>query len=701
MSQLESMRNIGISAHIDSGKTTLTERILYYTGRINSMHEVRGKDGVGATMDSMDLEREKGITIQSAATHCAWKGTTINIIDTPGHVDFTIEVERALRVLDGAVLVLCGASGVQSQSITVDRQMKRYDVPRVCFINKLDRAGGDAYNVIQQLREKLHHHAAFVQIPIGREDQLEGTIDLITQEAVYFLGDNGNDIQRKPIPAELQGDADKYRAELIEHVADVDDELAEVYLGGEEPSEELLRAAIRRATIALSFTPVFVGSALKNKGVQEMLDGVISYLPNPTEVENSALDLSNDEAEVKLTSSPKDPLVALAFKLEEGRFGQLTYCRVYQGTLKRGGFLVNTSDGKKVKVPRLIQMHSDSMEDIEEAKAGDICALFGVDCSSGDTFTDGKLKYAMQSMHVPAPVMSYAIRPKDRTGLDNFSKALQRFGREDPTFKVHVDPESKETIISGMGELHLDVYVERMKREYKCDVATGAPQVAYKENPMKKIEFNYLHKKQSGGAGQFARVIGYIEPLPLGSDPPVEFVDKTIGNNIPPGYVSAIEKGFYEACQKGPLIGSPILNCRYVLTDGEAHSVDSSELAFKIATMASVRQCFQKPGMASLLEPIMAVEIISPVEYQGEVMSSVNGRKGMITDTDQGVEQMTLEADVPLANMFGYSSDLRSRTQGKGEFTMEFSRYEKVPTNIQNDLITEYKKVQEERKQEY
>lgn len=563
--RLNQLRNIGISAHIDSGKTTLTERILFYTGRINAIHEVRGKDNVGATMDSMELEREKGITIQSAATYTKWGDCAINIIDTPGehysraeqrsaevltadfknigHVDFTIEVERALRVLDSAILVLCAVGGVQSQTMTVDRQMKRYNIPRICFINKMDRAGANPWRVIDQLRNKLRLTAAAVQIPIGAENNLKGVVDLVNMKAYYNEGENGEVVKTVEVPTELLDAAKERRTELIEHLADVDDEIAEIFLNEEEPTVEQLSAAIRRSTVARKFCPVFMGSAYHNKGVQPMLDGVLTYLPRPYEVDNHALDAKNDEKKVLLSSASSDKLVSLAFKLEEGRFGQLTYLRIYQGTLKKGDWITNSRTGKRVKVSRLVRMHANEMEDVGSVGSGEICALFGIDCASGDTFTDGSISYAMTSIYVPQPVISLSLEPKGKES-PNFSKALNRFQREDPTFRVHVDAESKQTIISGMGELHLEIYVERMKREYNVDCVTGKPQVAFRETINTKVPFNYTHKKQSGGSGQFGRVVGYIEPMeePAEDGSLVEFVNQTVGMNVPSQYIPAIEK---------------------------------------------------------------------------------------------------------------------------------------------------------------
>ncbi len=683
-------RNIGISAHIDSGKTTLTERILFYTGRIHEIHEVRGKDGVGAKMDSMDLEREKGITIQSAATYCKWNDSNVNIIDTPGHVDFTIEVERALRVLDGAILVLCSVGGVQSQSITVDRQMRRYGVPRLCFVNKCDRTGADPFKVLAQVREKLRLNAAAVHVPIGLEENHQGVVDLVRMEAVTFHGPNGNEIKRGPVPDDLASTAAEKRRELVETVAEVDEALGEVFLMGEDPTPEQLAGAIRRATIKRDFAPVFMGSAFKNKGVQLLLDGVVDYLPAPHEVENVALDLNDGEKAVVLSSDPKAPLVGLAFKLEEGRFGQLTYLRIYQGTIAKGASIVNTSTGKKLKVPRLVRMHSDDMEDVAEAKAGEIVALFGVDCKSGDTFTSGDVNVAMTSMKVPEPVMSLAVAPKSRAESANFSKALSRFQREDPTFKVRLDEESGQTIISGMGELHLDIYVERMKREYKCEVDVGEPRVNYRECITARASFDYLHKKQSGGSGQYGRVVGYVEPLEEGNQD-VVFENGIIGNAISPGYILACDKGFKEAAQTGGLIGHPVEGIRVVLTDGASHAVDSSEMAFKLAALAAFRQVYDK-AKPKILEPVMSVEITVPSEFQGTVIGNVNRRKGTIKDSTSEGDDVIITCDVPLKNMFGYSTELRSMTQGKGEFTMEYAAHQPVSQDVQAELVAEYGK---------
>ena len=693
---IDKVRNIGISAHIDSGKTTLTERILFYTAKIHKIEEVKGKSGVGATMDFMDLEREKGITIQSAATYCIWNGFNINLIDTPGHVDFTIEVERSLRVLDGAILVLCSVAGVQSQSITVDRQMKRYKVPRICFINKMDRAGANPFRGVKMLREKLNHNAHLITYPIGAEDQFKGVVDLVTMRAFYYDGDNGENVREEKIPDDILEECKKYREELVAAVGEFDDLVGTKYIEGKEVSVDELRVAIRKATLTLQFTPVMTGSAYKNKGVQLLLDAVTHYLPNPTEAENVALDQHNNEQKVILASDAKKPFVGLAFKLDEGRYGQLTYMRIYQGTVKKGDVIFNSVNDRKVKVPRLVQMHADEMNDTEEAQAGDIVAMFGVDCASGDTFTDGKVKYTMTSMFVPNAVISLAIAPKDKTGQNNFSKALNKFTKEDPTLRVHRDEESAQTIISGMGELHLEIYCERIKREYNCEVVVGKPQVAFRETVTKRGEYNYTHKKQTGGAGQFGKVVGYIEPLPSDAVLNYEFVDEIMGGSIPREFIPACDKGFQEAVKEGRLIGFPIVGVRVVLNEGAYHDVDSSEQAFKTASLMAFREAYEKAG-PTVLEPMMKLETSAPEEFQGSVMGQINQRRGMIINSQTNEGYCVIEAEVPLTEMFGYSTDLRSATQGKGEFTMEFLKYSAVPRAIQEEMV---KKFQEKKAKE-
>ncbi|PZR08882.1 MAG: elongation factor G [Archangium gephyra] len=698
---LERIRNIGISAHIDSGKTTLTERILFYTGKIREIHEVRGKDGVGATMDSMDLEREKGITIQSAATYAIWNGSqsqledhNINIIDTPGHVDFTIEVERSLRVLDGAILVLDSVAGVQSQSITVDRQMKRYGVPRICFVNKMDRAGANYLRCADMLKEKLGHHSVPIQVNMGAEDKFQGVIDPIYGKAYFFDGEKGENVRSEAVPAEYADETKARREQIIELVSEVDDQLAEKFLGGEEIAPAEIVAAIRRATIALKMTPVMCGSAYKNKGVQVLLDMVCALLPSPPEVENIALDQRNAEAKVVLSADPSKPFVGLAFKLQQDQYGQLTYFRVYQGTVKTGDTIVNNSRmQRKERVPRMFRMHSDRREEITEAKAGDIVAFYGVEATSGDSFSDSSVFYTLTSMHVPDAVIQLAVTPKDRTGEANFSKALQRFTREDPTFRVHRDEESAQTIISGMGELHLEIYMERMRREYNCEVVSGKPQVAYRETITQRGEFAYTHKKQTGGSGQFARVCGFLEPLPSDAVLQYEFVNETVGGTIPKEYIPGIEKGFNEAIKRGSLIGFPVVGIRAVVNDGQYHDVDSSEQAFKMAAIMAFREGYDR-AKPVVMEPVMKVEVLAPAEFQGSVVGQVNQRRGMIVETSTAEGQVTVIAEVPLNTMFGYSTDLRSATQGKAEFSMEFSKYSAVPRNEQDALMKQFKEKQ-------
>jgi len=685
VADLKLRRNIGISAHIDSGKTTLTERILFYTNRIHAIHDVRGKDGVGAKMDNMELERERGITIQSAATHVEWKDHKINIIDTPGHVDFTVEVERALRVLDGAVLVLCGVAGVQSQSLTVDRQMKRYNVPRVAFVNKLDRSGANPFKVTQQLREKLHHNAVMMQIPIGLENEHRGVVDLVTMKSYVFTGDNGEIINVDEIPEDLAEQAEEYREIMLDAVSMFSEELMEAMLE-EEVTEAIINKAVREATIGLELTPVFMGSAYKNKGVQKLLDGVLAYLPTPTDVPNVRIPLNKDREEldaVPIESDPEGALVMLAFKLEDGRYGQLTYLRIYSGTLRKDDFIYNMRDQKKIKVGRIVRMHSDDMEDITEAGAGDIVAMFGIDCYSGDTFTDGSAQCVMSSMHVPLPVISVAITPVDNKAQNNMSKALQRFTKEDPTFSVKVDPESGETIVSGMGELHLEVYIERMKREYNAQVETSPPQVAYRETITKPADFNYVHKKQTGGSGQYGKIIGRIFPS---EDGEYTFDDSIKGGNIPKEFIPSVNKGFKSVLAKGLLIGSPVVGLGVQLTDGAYHTVDSSDNAFQAAARGAWRETFGKAGPA-ILEPVMKVELEGPSEFQGNMVKTLMQRRGEIVHSGDEEGFCRVVAEVPLSEMFGYATDLRSNTQGKANFSMEFSKYSKVPSSVREDLL--------------
>ncbi|HCW45297.1 MAG: elongation factor G [Planctomycetia bacterium] len=694
MSQdITQMRNIGISAHIDSGKTTLTERILFYTNRIHSIHEVRGKDGVGATMDSMELERERGITIQSAATYLEWKEKHINIIDTPGHVDFTVEVERALRVLDGAILVLCSVSGVQSQSITVDRQMRRYNVPRLAFVNKCDRTGADPLRVCDQLREKLRLNSVMFQLPIGLENDHVGVVDLITMKAIYFDGDSGENLRYEDIPAEMMEEAEERRETMLDAISMFSDELTEAMLD-EKVTEELIMEATRNGVISRELCPVFCGSAYKNKGVQPLMDAVLAFLPSPTDIPNYAIDPENEEERHLVTNDDSDPLLSYAFKLEDGAYGQLTYVRIYQGKLVKGDFIHNARTEKKVKVGRIVRMHSDNMDDIDEAGSGDIVALFGIDCASGDTFRSNNTNLVLDSMHVPEPVIHLAIKPVDRKASDNMSKALQRFTKEDPTFRVRFDAVSSETIVSGMGELHLEVYIERMKREFKAEVEVGAPQVAFRERITQVTDYDYTHKKQTGGSGQFGRIIGTVGPNENGA---FEFESKVTGGNVPREYIPSVEKGFAASIVKGQLIGAPVDGLSVILSDGNYHQVDSSDMAFQAAAKGCFREYYMK-AKPEVLEPLMKVELEGPSEFQGDMIGTLNQRRGILTDTFDDDGFVRIEADVPLAEMFGYSTILRSATQGKAEFTMEFARYSPAPRDVQEELIAKYKQELEDKK---
>src|SRR4030043_31565 len=665
----QKVRNIGISAHIDSGKTTLTERILYYTKRIHAIHDVKGKDGVGATMDSMDLEKERGITIASAATYCEWKDHELNIIDTPGHVDFTIEVERSLRVLDGAILVLCAVGGVQSQSITVDQQMKRYKVPCIAFINKCDRSGANPFRVISQLKTKLGHNAVAMQIPIGLETQAEGVVDLVSMKALYFDGENGEIVRTEEIPQDLLAEAKAKREELIEAASLFSDALTEAILEEREITAEMLYDALRKGTLKRELTPVYMGSAYKNKAVQPMLDGVTYLLPCPSDVENIALDMEKNEERIVLTNDSEKPIVALAFKLEDGQYGQLTYIRVYQGTVAKGSTIVNVRTGKKVKVGRVVRMHADQMEDVEQLTAGYIGALFGIECSSGDTFVSPGINLTMTSMYVPKPVISLAIMPKDNKSQMAMAKALNRFSKEDPTFKTFVDPETSETIIEGMGELHLDIYVERMRREYNADVTTGNPPRPYRETITQRADFNYTHRKQTGGAGQFGRIAGYLEPI---SDAEFVFENEIHGGAIPTQYIVACEKGFKQSMAKGRNREFPITGVKVVIKGGASPAVDSSDMAFQAAARGAFREAYLR-AKPVIHEPIMKVVVEKPPEFQGPVMGLLNQRRGMIIGSQDEGAMCVIEAQVPLAEMFGFSTVLRSSTQGKAQFTMEFA----------------------------
>jgi len=654
---IKKFRNIGISAHIDSGKTTLTERILYYCNKIYRIGEVRGKDGVGATMDSMELEKERGITIASAATNVRWKNYNLNVIDTPGHVDFTIEVENALRVLDGAILVLCGVSGVQSQSITVDRQLKRYKVPHIAFINKLDRVGADPEKIKDQLREKLDHNAVLMQIPIGLEENFVGIIDLVTRKARYFTGPNGEQVIEKEIPKEYRAKTEEMREIMIDAISMFSDELAEAFLDGNE-TEDMIYKAVRKATISLQLTPVFIGSAYKNKGVQLLLDAVVRYLPDPTERTNIAHDKNDDMRNITLESNPDLPVVALAFKLENQQYGQLTYIRIYQGTITKGTNILNARTGNKIKAGRLVKIHADTMEDITSASAGDIVALFGVDCALGDTFNSGNNFLTMRQSYIPKPIISLALGITDNKDQEKLAKALSRFTKEDPTFKVNADEETNETIIYGMGELHLHIYIERIKREYGVNIEITTPQVSYRETLTKAVEFDYIHKKQTGGHGQFARMKGILTHS--GKDESI-FVDKVRGGHIPSQFIPGCEKGFLSSLEKGELAGFPIVGVKMTLDDGDFHEVDSSPLAFEIATRSAFRENYHK-AKPIILEPVMKVSVETPSEFRGNIMTIINQNRGTVLDTIIDEHFTRIDSEMPLSETFGLATDFRSVT---------------------------------------
>ncbi len=705
---LKKVRNIGISAHIDSGKTTLTERILYYSGRIHKIEEVRG-GGDGATMDHMELEKERGITITSAATQVEWDGYTVNVIDTPGHVDFTVEVERSLRVLDGAILVLCSVGGVQSQSLTVDRQMKRYKVPRIAFVNKMDRTGADFFSVASQVKDKLKVNAVPIQIPIGSANDFEGVIDLVDMKAVTFTGEEGVDVNRGDIPAEYQEQAKEYRDSMLDALSMFDDELMEALLEETEVSPDKIREVIRATTLTQDITAVMCGTAFKNKGVQELLDAVNHYLPCPSDVENTAVDVDatekavkagelkeNESIRVTLSSSTEDPLVCMAFKTVMEQFGQLTYVRVYQGKVTKGESYLNPRTGQKVRFGRLVRMHSNDRQDIDSADAGDIFAVVGIDCASGDTFCGDGATLSLENIFVPEPVIRLSVEPTDREGADRLGKALERFRREDPTFHVSSDPETNETIIAGMGQLHLEVYIERIKREYRCEVTIGEPKVAYKEMPTKDFDFNYKHKKQTGGSGQYAHVVGKLKALSEGAEEDYIFNNNISQGRIPSQYIPAAAAGFKRALVKGPLIESEVVYLEIDLDDGSYHDVDSSEKAFETCGWLAIRDALQKASVA-LLEPIMLLEVEIPDEYQGSVTGHISSKRGLVNSAETREGTCYIIAEVPLANMFDYANELRSMTQGKGGFSMEFARYSQVPRGIQADVVERRRKEKEER----
>jgi elongation factor G len=677
-----SIRNIGISAHIDAGKTTLSERILFYTGRIHRMGEVHDRQGGGATMDSRDIEKRKGITVRSAATRVAWNDHAINLIDTPGHVDFTIEVERALRVLDGAVLVLCATHGVQAQTRTVDRQMRRHGVPRIAFINKMDAIGADQDRVIDQIRTRLGLRPAPVTLPIGRGNELQGVLDVITGEAIRFDGEHGEDIVRQPCPAPMQAWAEARRQALVETIADTDETIAELWLSGQSIDNDVLIAAIRRATLAHRVVPVLCGSAYRNKGVQPLLDAVVRYLPSPEESITTAID-TRTNTEHTLAPDPEQPLVAYAFKIDRGRWGQLTYTRVYQGTMRKGTSIVVGDDRSPAKVGRIVRMHADQMEDVDDAVAGDIVGLFSLECGNGAALTDPKLHLQLRPMFVPDPVVTYAIAPKEAAMEERLGKALRRYAAEDPTLRVATDPESAETLVSGMGELHLEVYVEMMRTELGVEATLGPPQVAYRESPTRVAAFDVLHRKQGGGPGEYARIVGTLGPR---DDEQYAFTDRVSGGAIPRELVAATDKGFRAASSEGVLVGAPVVGLDVVLVDGNTHSQDSNERAFRTAARLAFRDAMSRAAPV-ILEPIMSVEVDAPTEHVGSVHAALVRRRGRIVDTTSRGDVTTIEAEVPLREMFGFSTELRALTRGEGQYGMELACRRPVPERVQAELV--------------
>ncbi len=680
---IERVRNIGIAAHIDAGKTTTTERILFYTGLSHKIGEVH--EGA-ATMDWMEQEQERGITITSAATTCFWKNHQINIIDTPGHVDFTIEVERSMRVLDGAVAVFCAVGGVQPQSETVWRQANKYGVPRMAFVNKMDRVGADFFEVERQIKERLKSNAVPIQIPIGAEDDFKGVVDLVEMKAIIWEDEGyGQKYEVTDIPADLVDKANEYREKLIEAVAETSEELMEKYFGGEELTVEEIKAGIKTATLDMSMVPMLCGTAFKNKGVQPMLDAVVDYLPAPTEVKNiRGEDMDGNPVEIQSTDD--GPFAALAFKIMTDPFvGQLTFIRVYRGIIEAGSYVYNSTKGKKERIGRLLKMHSNKREEIKELYAGEIGACVGLKSTlTGDTLCDEKEKVILERMEFPDPVISVAVEPKTKADQEKMSIALQKLAEEDPSFRVHTDEESGQTIISGMGELHLEIIVDRMMREFKVEAEVGQPQVAYRETIKTPVEQEYKYAKQSGGRGQYGHVFLKLEPREPGSG--YEFVDEIKGGVVPREYIPAVDKGVQEAMQNGVLAGYPVEDVRVTLYDGSYHDVDSSEMAFKLAGSMCFKEGAKKANPV-ILEPIMKVEVEVPEEYMGDVIGDLNRRRGQINSMEDRHGNKIVNAFVPLAEMFGYSTDLRSATQGRGTYAMEFDHYEEVPKNVADEII--------------
>ncbi len=694
MTDLTKYRNIGIFAHVDAGKTTTTERILKLTGKIHKMGEVH--DGA-ATTDFMDQEQERGITIQSAATTCFWKDHRFNIIDTPGHVDFTIEVYRSLKVLDGGVGVFCGSGGVEPQSETNWRYANDSKVARIIYVNKLDRVGADFYSVMDQVKNVLAAKPLVMVLPIGNYENFTGVVDLLTRKA--WIWDDSGEPQNfvvEDVPADMADKVEEYRAALIETAVEQDDEVMEKYLEGEEPDIDTLKRCIRKGTIALDFFPTYCGSSFKNKGVQLVLDAVVDYLPNPTEVNpQPEVDLEGNETGEFAVVDPEGPVRALAFKIMDDRFGALTFTRVYSGKIEKGQNLLNTFTGKEERVGRIVEMHADSREELDIAQAGDIVALVGLkNCQTGHTLCDPKNPATLEPMVFPDPVISMKIEPAEKGAVDKMGEALAKMMKEDPSFRVETDPDSKETIIKGMGELHLDIKVDILKRTYKVDVATGKPQVAYRETVRNKVDDSYTHKKQSGGSGQYGKIDYTIEPLEPGSG--FEFESVVTGGNVPREYWNAIENGFKNSSEKGVLAEFPCLDFKVTLRDGGYHVVDSSAMAFELAARAAYRQTIPKAG-AYLLEPIMKLDVFTPEDNVGDVIGDISRRRGMIKSQEPVATGVRIKADAPLSEMFGYIGDLRTMTSGRGQFSMEFSHYAECPKNISDEIVSEYQKAKEEK----
>ncbi len=682
---LEKVRNIGIAAHIDAGKTTTTERILFYSGVVHKIGEVH--EGT-ATTDWMEQERERGITITAAAISTSWKDYAVNIIDTPGHVDFTIEVERSMRVLDGVIAVFCSVGGVQPQSETVWRQADRYKVPRIAFINKMDRMGANFYKVYEQIRDRLRSNAVAIQLPIGTESDLSGIVDLVRMKAYIYNNDQGTDIEETEIPADMQEKAQEFRALLVEAAAETDEVLVEKYFEGIELTEAEIRVALRKGTIAGKIVPVLCGSAFKNKGVQLLLDGVIDYLPSPLEVPPIQGLLPNGQT-VERHADDNEPLAALAFKIMSDRYGRLTFLRVYSGVLKKGSYVYNATKDKKERVSRLVLMKADDRIDVDELRAGDLGATLGLqDTFTGDTICTEANPVILESLFIPEPVISVAVEPKTKQDMDKLSKALQSLSEEDPTFRVSVDHETNQTVIAGMGELHLEILVDRMLREFKVEANVGAPQVAYRETIRKAVKAEGKFIRQSGGKGQYGHVVIEVTPGEPGTG--FEFISKVVGGSVPKEYIGPAEQGMKETCESGILAGYPVVDIRATLVDGSYHDVDSSEMAFKIAGSMAIKEAFMKASPI-LLEPMMKVEVEAPENYLGDVMGDLNSRRGQIEGMGSEQNLAKVTAKVPLVDMFGYATDIRSKTQGRGIFSMEFSHYEEVPRNVAEAIIAKSK----------